>query len=443
MDEGLSGSKRLRLLVVRASFASLGGAERELLTALREWEKRWDVTVATLSLPQPAQQLAQGLNVKWVKPEVPIELPIGGMAELTGKASKVALRAWRGLDGLSEAISNADAVHISVCRGSLEILPLLPEGLGVHYHCLEPPRWLYEDVLHRHINGDYKRPRWLTKILFRRQKRNDQALVRRLLSRSGSAISGNSHHVQANLGRFYQIAIDATLKNGQPTARDTNGRPLGASVLMHVIDLSDWPEQVDDEEEANPLPSQPDSPYVVTVGRLGWVKGAWETINSLAGTGLGLAQVGGGSPEDRKFLTTHAERMGVKLWLQPRLSQTALRKLVRSAVAMVSHAHGEPFGLTPIEAMAVGTPALFVDEGGFHYTMQSANSGKLLPRPPLNADVTHPEMEAWHLAYAEAQDAETRAAWAAAGRNYIIGQFTLEVQANALENLIRDCIENA
>ena len=153
--------------------------------------------------------------------------------------------------------------------------------------------------------------------------------------------------------------------------------------------------------------------------------------------------MGGGSPEDRKFLTTHAERMGVKLWLQPRLSQTALRKLVRSAVAMVSHAHGEPFGLTPIEAMAVGTPALFVDEGGFHYTMQSANSGKLLPRPPLNADVTHPEMEAWHLAYAEAQDAETRAAWAAAGRNYIIGQFTLEVQANALENLIRDCIENA
>ena len=58
VDGGMVTGKRLRVLVVRASFASLGGAERELLTVLREWGQRWEVTVATLALPKAAQERA-------------------------------------------------------------------------------------------------------------------------------------------------------------------------------------------------------------------------------------------------------------------------------------------------------------------------------------------------------------------------------------------------
>jgi len=434
---------RLRVLVVRASFASLGGAERELLTVLRDWGQRWEVTVATLSLPKAAQELAAGLKVKWLKPEVDLELPSGGSAEITAKASKVASKAWKSVPGLAEAIANVDVAHISVCRGSLEIIPLLPSGLGVHYHCLEPPRWLYEDVLHRKIDGRHKRPQWLTKLLFRSQKKADQRLVKQLLERKGSAISGNSHHIQANLGKFYDLHVDSSLANGEPPARDVAGRALGPSVLMHVVDLADWPEAADNAEAATELPLTPDSPYVVTVGRLGWVKGAWETVHSLAGTGLGLAQVGGGDDSDKARLRAEAQRLGVPFWAMPRLEQAALRKLVRGAVAMVSHAHSEPFGLTPIEAMAVGVPALFVDEGGFHYTMTGAGSGQLLPRPPLSAASDHPDMAAWHQAYDQAQDADIRRDWAVAGRNHVEGGFTLEVQAQALERLLRDCIKHA
>ena len=441
VDGDSEGSKNMRVLVVRASFSSLGGAERELLTALREWGNRWDVTVATLSLPTESAELAKGLNVNWVKPNVDIELPQGGLTEITGKASKVASRAWENLEGLTEAISNSDVIHISVCRGSLEILPLIPEGIGIHYHCLEPPRWLYEDVLHRHIDGRNKRPPWMTRLLFRKQKKDDMKLVKQLLSRPGTAISGNSHHVQSNLGKFYNLSVNPNLKNGEPPERDSIGRAMGPTVLMHVVDLNDWPKDVDQAETNAQLPLEPDSPYVVTVGRLGWVKGAWETLQSLKGTGLGLAQVGGGDAADKSKLEAEAKRLNVPLWLMPRLDQSSLRKLIRGSVAMVSHAHGEPFGLTPIEAMAVGTPALFVDEGGFHYTMSNSNSGRLLPRPPLGANSENKKMAAWHSAYVEAQNSESRSKWAEAGRRHVEGSFTMETQAIALENLLQDCIE--
>ena len=143
-------------------------------------------------------------------------------------------------------------------------------------------------------------------------------------------------------------------------------------------------------------------------------------------------QVGGGDTKDVRILQKEADRIGIELVCMPRLDQKQLRSLVKGAVAMVSHAHGEPFGLTPIEAMAVGTPALFVDEGGFHNTMHDADSGMLLSR---DAD--------WKAAYKKAEDSEIREKWAKAGRKHVEGHFTLEVQADALQRLLDDCMKHA
>lgn len=436
------------MLVIRGSFASLGGAERELLTVLRHWGKRWQVSVATLAMTDAAKELAQGLNVKWINPVEPVEMPTDSISEIRGKASKVATKAWKQLaseqsNSLLSAIEDADVIHVSVCRGSLEALSLIPQNKPIHYHCLEPPRWLYEDVLHREVDGITKRPMWMTNLIFSKQRRMDRKLVRNLLARPGSAISGNSHHIQANLGKFYNISANPKLVNGEPAQRDNQGRCKGASVLMHVVDISDWPVEPNKEETSAELSPLPDHPYVVTVGRIGWVKGTWETLHSLAGTGIGLAQVGGGSPEDKRKISAEAEKIGVPIWLMPRLSQAALRKLVRGAVAMVSHAHGEPFGLTPIEAMAIGTPAIFVDEGGFHWTMKDANSGLLLERAPLRAKSYDVATKVWHQAYEMAQNPDIRQNWAQAGRPHVEGKFTLKVQADALERLLKDCIEHA
>ena len=53
----------------------------------------------------------------------------------------------------------------------------------------------------------------------------------------------------------------------------------------------------------------------------------------------------------------------------PRLSSDELCQLIEDSLAVVSMAHKEPFGLTPIEAFSIGTPAIFVDEGGFKDTI--------------------------------------------------------------------------
>ena len=424
-DEG-----RLKLLVVRASFASLGGAERELMTVFREWSKRWDLTLATLQFPKHAEKMVEGLDIRILKPHRTYTPPKGALAEIKGSESKAAAKEWAGISGLREAIASTDVVHLSVSRGTLEILPLIPQGIGIHYHCLEPPRWLHEDVLHRRVDGTLKRPGWFTRFLFKKQRKNDITMVNELLSRRGAAISGNSHWIQSQLSHIYALKHDPELGNGEPAPRK-NGLCGGATVLMHVVDIDDWPEEEDDEHVSLPSVSQE---YVTTVGRISHVKGTWETLQSLEGTGLGLVQIGGGDEKDKKLLQAEAKRLGVTLQCMPRLGLPQLRKLVRGAVAMVSHAHGEPFGLTPLEAMLVGTPAIFVDEGGFHYTMNDANSGMLIPRG---------DDEAWKDAYNKAKDPEIRSEWAKNGRSHVEQGFSLKVQADALQKLLEDCMEHA
>ncbi len=157
------------------------------------------------------------------------------------------------------------------------------------------------------------------------------------------------------------------------------------------------------------------------------MKGTWETLQSLANTQLALIQVGGGDEADKDALLAEGKRIGVEVLCMPRLSQTQLCALIRGARAMVSHAHHEPFGLTPIEAMAIGVPALMVDEGGFACTMTPVESGLLLARNDLDA---------WKVAYLNAKDPALRETWAKAGRPYVEEHFTLETQIAALEQML-------
>ena len=424
--DGEGGDERLRVLVVRGSFAALGGAERELLQLLRNVDRRWDVGLATLDLPDDIRSLLDGADVRIHQPSTPMVWPTGAAAELLASSSKKASKAWQNID---IPFDQYDAVHISVCRGSLELLSRIPASLPVHYHCLEPPRWLYEDVLHRRLDGTPKRPLWLTKLIFTLQRRRDQRYVRRLIQRPHSTISGNSPWIQQWISKLYGVASNPTKANGEPPRRDAQQRLVEATHLMHVIDLSMWPEEAT-EDESKALEAAPNIPseYVVTVGQVSHVKGAWSTVESLRNTGLALVQVGGGSEDDKTTLVQRGTSVGVEVVCMPRLSQVALRALIRGSRAMVSHAHKEPFGLTPIEAMAIGVPALMVDEGGFADTMSKSNSGRLIARDDLGA---------WKAAYLDAKDDNLRQRWAEAGRPYVEQHYSMEVQIAALERLLR------
>ena len=440
----------LRVLIVRGSFNTMGGAERELLQLLRHVGNRWQVSLATLQFPQQAIDLLGNHEIKIIQPKNPFSWPKGAITELTAGQSSAASKEWK---QLKIDWSNYDAIHFSVCRGTLEILNSVSDktlrGKGLHYHCLEPPRWLYEDVLHRHMDGTLKRPLWLTNLIFANQRRVDQKLVRRLAQMKGSAISGNSMWIQKQLRDIYGLACDEKKGNGSPPRRNSKGQMLEATHLMHVLDWKLWPQLADEDEKnagdeiqqaivsAQKNSSQTDSlpdEYIVTIGKLSFVKGAWETVQSLQGTGLSLVQIGGGDKSDKESILAHGSSSGIDVYCMPRLSQSALRAVIRGSVAMVSHAHGEPFGLTPLEAMAIGVPALMVDEGGFHYTMDSVDSGMLISRE---------DYESWDEAYGLAQDVDTRKLWADNGRKYVEENFTIDVQLDALENLLLECIKSA
>jgi len=83
---------------------------------------------------------------------------------------------------------------------------------------------------------------------------------------------------------------------------------------------------------------------------------------------------------------------------------------MRGARAIVSMAHKESFGLSPIESFAVGTPPIFVDEGGFRDTIVDGENGRLIGRG---------DTESWHSALDQASDADTRERWAKKGRERI------------------------
>ncbi len=91
--DGEGGDERLRVLVVRGSFAALGGAERELLQLIRNVDQRWDVGLATLDLPEDARSLLDGADVRIHQPSAPMEWPTGAAAELLASSSKKASKA--------------------------------------------------------------------------------------------------------------------------------------------------------------------------------------------------------------------------------------------------------------------------------------------------------------------------------------------------------------
>ena len=403
----------------------MGGAERELLQLIRMSHGRWDVHLATLDISSEAIELMQPAKPVLIKPSAPLVWPEGAFAEVTAAASKAAEKAWAALDIPWEQF---DVVHLSVCRGTLEILPLIPPHLPVNYHCLEPPRWLYEDVLHRHPNGRPKRPLWLTKLVFTRQRRRDKGFVRSLLRRPKSAMFGNSPWSQILLERTYGLPSDPTATNGHPPRRNAAGRPLEGSHVLPTVDLSNWPAEATPQEitERGDV-ALPAGPYVVTIGTISHVKGTYDTLRSLVNTPYALVQAGGGSAEEKTALIAEGQRLGVEVVCMPRLSQAALVGVVRGAHAMVSHAHHEPFGFTPLEAMAVGVPPIMVNEGGFHYTMRDAGAGVLVERG---------DHEGWMAAYQAAANPETRKAWAVAGRKHVASNYPPESQLEAIERIM-------
>ena len=148
-----------------------------------------------------------------------------------------------------------------------------------------------------------------------------------------------------------------------------------------------------DKRETRRALGLPDRPTVVYVGRLVPRKGVATLIEAFAllprGLDARLVIVGGepgGSPEIAQ-LSTLAEGLKVRegVIFAGSRPQGELYRYYGAADAAVSVPHYEPFGMTPLEAMACATPVVGSEVGGIKTSVADGASGFLVP--PKRAEV--------------------------------------------------------
>jgi glycosyltransferase involved in cell wall biosynthesis len=174
------------------------------------------------------------------------------------------------------------------------------------------------------------------------------------------------------------------------------------------VDLSEFSRDYSDREilAFNELNLPPSGSYLVTVGRISRFKGIYEAVEHIRNSGLALVVIGGGNSRENESLISFGKKIGVNINVLSDIDSEAMRAVLRNSIAVIGLAHGEAFGLTPIEAMAIGIPPIFVDEGGYRETIIDEENGRLISRHDLSE---------WKKAFEQAQDIEIRTRWSNSG----------------------------
>ena len=142
-----------------------------------------------------------------------------------------------------------------------------------------------------------------------------------------------------------------------------------------------------DRREACKALGLPDKPTVVYVGRLVPRKGVDTLVEAFAllpdRLAARLLVVGGelgGSPEVER-LSDLADALGVagRVTFTGSRPQRELHRYYGAADAAVSVPHYEPFGMTPLEAMACATPVVGSKVGGIKTSVADDETGYLVP----------------------------------------------------------------
>ena len=398
----MSEQNKPTLLVAKGDMSRLGGAERDLIRRLPHLTNYFDVKLATLRTSEELLNVCQQNSIEIFTPKQPWKIPTGALANMRDMIHKTSQLAWKSCDGLEEFITKCNYFHIVSGDGYLAIIEMIPKNSPCHLYLHEPHRGLHEDSLHRNLNGKLKRPKIITDFLLRKSRNNDLTIVREFYNRKHTIITGNSNYSSSRADEVYAIKT---------------------KMLHPCIDVKEY-----SSNKSATNPSNFNSDYVVTVGTANWAKGTMEVINMLNGTNISLAHVGGGSKTQLAKIKRHAKNNSVDIWIAPRLTSEELCQLIKDSLAVVSMAHKEPFGLTPIEAFSIGTPAIFVDEGGFKDTIIDGVCGRLLERNDYSE---------WHNALQQCRDNEIREEWSEAGKKRIIElELSPKQQAEKIHKLL-------
>jgi glycosyltransferase involved in cell wall biosynthesis len=168
---------------------------------------------------------------------------------------------------------------------------------------------------------------------------------------------------------------------------------------------------------------------LLSVGALHPLKGHELVIEAAALLGADgpSVVVVGDRGEHGPALVALAARLGVRSEVLRAVPWAEVLARYRGAAVVTCAAHGEPFGLSPLEAMAAGTPVVAVNEGGYRETIEDGVTGLLVPR------------SASALADAVRRVLEDRALWSSlrhAGREAAVARWRWEETATGVERLL-------
>ncbi len=175
-------------------------------------------------------------------------------------------------------------------------------------------------------------------------------------TRAATAIVCNSHYSRETIWRGY--------------GRDSTVLPLGADQDQFTLPPDDHREH-----------------EIVAVGALDDSKGhdlAIAAVGQLPLPDRPALRIihNRAAPNQADKLRTLAKEHGVRLVLEADIDESTLVSRYQRASAVIATARVEPLGLTPLEAMACGTPVVAVNEGGYRETVTPGITGALADRSP-------------------------------------------------------------
>ena len=361
-----------------------GGAARDLMRNLPCIAERFEVRFACLNLLDSQRKTLLSSGIQILEPFYQWQPGGGLLNEITAGQERSAAAAWKEHEAALTAIGWADAIHLTGGSGSMEFPAFVPADKPLHLHFLESKPGIHDDISHLDPDGSGGWRPGLMHLLQSRQRARIEKSFRGFADNQNWSVSANSGFSARNLHRIYGI------KGG---------------VLYPSVDLTEFSSEPSfgEREVFDAMGLGEIASYAVTVGRMSRFKGTYEAVEHLAGSGLGLVVIGGGKGGENAALRDYGDKIGVAVRVLSGIDSESMRAVMRNSVAIIGLAHGEAFGLTPIEAMALGVPPVFVNEGGYTETIVDQLNGRLVERG---------DVEAWHRALEQASDPGTRERWA-------------------------------
>jgi glycosyltransferase involved in cell wall biosynthesis len=210
-------------------------------------------------------------------------------------------------------------------------------------------------------------------------------------------------HALGTVKRRHQGAMDTS-----PAQRVGYERALGRAVDRVIVQCQDEvgellrlgvprsrmamvPSGVDSDRftpDGPVMPRDPDRPRILSVGRLVERKGFGDMIRALRYVPGAECVLVGGPPEAELAADPYARRLRAlaeqckvadRVRLVGAVPQADMPRWYRSADVLAATPWYEPFGLTPLEAMACGVPVVGTAVGGLNDTVVDGLTGDLVP----------------------------------------------------------------